>query len=181
MNIGEKIKKIRIAKNMKQSDLAEKVGISRVAIGNYERGDRIPKVEIAQKIANALDVSILDILEESDSEIALMNYLNDDLDQIKLICKTNPNCFDVYTCLSLISGAILNSLNYSTNSDYLRSYTLDVSSLLELLSILLSRNCYDGCTDEKYFNALNSLYDFINFQKDKLNSPNTINKIKEGE
>lgn len=57
MNIGEKIKDTRILKNMKQSDLAEKANVSRVAIGNYERNERIPTVEVIEKIARALGVS----------------------------------------------------------------------------------------------------------------------------
>lgn len=62
MNIGEKIKEIRLAKGMKQSDLAEKAGISRVAIGNYERGDRQPNIDILSKIATALDLDISDLV-----------------------------------------------------------------------------------------------------------------------
>lgn len=56
MNVGEKIKKTRLLKNMKQSDLAEKADISRVAIGNYERNERTPTVDVLEKIAIALDV-----------------------------------------------------------------------------------------------------------------------------
>lgn len=43
MTIGEKIKELRINKGLKQSELAEKAGVSRVAIGNYERNARQPR------------------------------------------------------------------------------------------------------------------------------------------
>lgn len=56
MNVGEKIKKTRLLKNMKQADLAEKADISRVAIGNYERNERTPTVDVIERIARALDV-----------------------------------------------------------------------------------------------------------------------------
>ncbi len=65
MNIGDNIKKLRIEKRLKQSELAEKSGISRVAIGNYERGDRIPNIEIVRKIANALEISLNKLLDGS--------------------------------------------------------------------------------------------------------------------
>lgn len=39
-------------------DLAEKSGISRVMIGKYERGEAVPSIEAAKKIAKALDVSL---------------------------------------------------------------------------------------------------------------------------
>lgn len=56
MNVGEKIKKTRLLKNMKQADLAEKADISRVAIGNYERNERTPTVDVIERIARSLDV-----------------------------------------------------------------------------------------------------------------------------
>ncbi|SHJ99295.1 Transcriptional regulator, contains XRE-family HTH domain [Hathewaya proteolytica DSM 3090] len=65
MSIGKKIKELRLSKNMKQSDLAEKSGISRVAIGNYERGDRIPKADVLSSIAAALGVSVYDLTMDS--------------------------------------------------------------------------------------------------------------------
>ncbi|MCH1964889.1 helix-turn-helix domain-containing protein [Paraclostridium sordellii] len=64
MSIGNNIKKIRNLKGLKQSELAELSDVSRVAIGNYERGERTPNVDILNKIANALDVSITDLLSE---------------------------------------------------------------------------------------------------------------------
>jgi transcriptional regulator with XRE-family HTH domain len=62
VNIGDKIKETRIKRGLKQSDLAEKAGISRVAIGNYERNDRQPGTEQIEKIANALEVSPVDLM-----------------------------------------------------------------------------------------------------------------------
>jgi len=56
LDVGEKIKKTRLLKNMKQADLAEKAEISRVAIGNYERNERTPTVDVIERIARALDV-----------------------------------------------------------------------------------------------------------------------------
>lgn len=57
MNFGEKLKLIRNERNMSQNDLAEKANISRVSIGNYERGDRVPTSDVLLKLANALGVS----------------------------------------------------------------------------------------------------------------------------
>ncbi|MCW6111626.1 helix-turn-helix domain-containing protein [Clostridium sporogenes] len=67
MNIGEKIKEIRLKQNLKQSELAEKAKISRVAVGNYERGDRIPNAEILQSIAKALGVKPYELMYDFES------------------------------------------------------------------------------------------------------------------
>lgn len=58
MNLGEKITKIRKQKNLSQGDLADKIGVSRDAIGKYERGDIMPTADKAKKIADILGVSL---------------------------------------------------------------------------------------------------------------------------
>lgn len=77
MDLGSIVKDLRKKKGMKQSELAEKAGISRVAVGNYERNERTPNVEILLKLANALDVPIMD----------LMNIPADDYNAIRDIAK----------------------------------------------------------------------------------------------
>lgn len=73
MAIKDRIRSVRMNKGLKQSDLAIKAGVSRVSIGNYERGDRIPPADVAVRLAKALDVPVnyllLGTLEEiSDDE-----------------------------------------------------------------------------------------------------------------
>lgn len=63
MSIGSNIKKFRLKQKLKQSELAEKAGISRVAIGNYERDERTPNAEILLKIAKALDVTLSELMD----------------------------------------------------------------------------------------------------------------------
>jgi transcriptional regulator with XRE-family HTH domain len=61
--ICNKIKKYRNDKGFTQEDLAEKVGVSRVYIGYVEQGRNTPSLEILEKIAKALKVSITDLLK----------------------------------------------------------------------------------------------------------------------
>jgi transcriptional regulator with XRE-family HTH domain len=49
---------LRKQKGWSQADLAKKTGISQVMVGKYERGDAIPSIEVAKKIADALEVSL---------------------------------------------------------------------------------------------------------------------------
>lgn len=55
--VGQNIRKCRIAKNMKQEDLAEKTGLSANYIGMIERGEKCPSLETFISILNALDAS----------------------------------------------------------------------------------------------------------------------------
>jgi DNA-binding XRE family transcriptional regulator len=58
MNIGDKITTLRKQKDMSQIDLGKAVGVSREIIGRYERNEVLPSIEVAAKIANALEVSL---------------------------------------------------------------------------------------------------------------------------
>ena len=57
-NIGERIIQLRKTKNWSQDDLAKQINASRIMIGNYERGDNSPSIEVLLKLARALDVSL---------------------------------------------------------------------------------------------------------------------------
>lgn len=53
-----RIKEIRQEKKLSQKDLAKKLNISQQAISLYEKGDREPKLETWQKLADFFDVPI---------------------------------------------------------------------------------------------------------------------------
>ena len=58
LSTGERIIQLRKAKKWSQEDLAKQVNSSRIMIGNYERGDNTPSVDVISKIASAFDVSV---------------------------------------------------------------------------------------------------------------------------
>ena len=49
---GKRIRKLRLEQNLKQKDLAAKLGISTSSVGMYEREERQPDVETLKKIAD---------------------------------------------------------------------------------------------------------------------------------
>ncbi len=58
MKIGEKINSLRKQKGLNRDELGKIVGTSGAVIGRYERDEITPSVEMAKKIADALDVSL---------------------------------------------------------------------------------------------------------------------------
>jgi transcriptional regulator with XRE-family HTH domain len=58
MDFGDNIMLIRKKKGLSQADLGKLIGTSGDVIGRYERGDIKPSIEVVQKIADALEVSI---------------------------------------------------------------------------------------------------------------------------
>ena len=59
--IGENIKQYRLQNGWTQQELGSKIGISKNAIGNYEKGFRSPKKDTMFDLANAFNISIDDL------------------------------------------------------------------------------------------------------------------------
>lgn len=57
------IKEIREAAGMSQESLAAASGVTRVSIARYEAGERVPSLEIAARIARALNCKIDDLMK----------------------------------------------------------------------------------------------------------------------
>ena len=58
VNTGKIISDLRKQKDWNQTELANSSGVSREMIGKYERGEAVPSIEAAKKIADALEVSL---------------------------------------------------------------------------------------------------------------------------
>jgi transcriptional regulator with XRE-family HTH domain len=58
MDLGTNITQLRKVKGMSRDDLGQEAGTSGAIIGRYERGEMMPSVEMAKKMADALEVSL---------------------------------------------------------------------------------------------------------------------------
>lgn len=65
--LGTRIKNKRLEQNLTQEQLAEKVELSAVYIGQIERGERKMTIETLVKLANSLNSSIEELLKDSTS------------------------------------------------------------------------------------------------------------------
>lgn len=79
MAFGDNLALIRKKKGLSQDELAKKVGTIAVTIGRYERNEIKPSIDIASKIAEALDVSLDYLVGHSDAilEKALVKKITD--------------------------------------------------------------------------------------------------------
>ena len=73
MNIGEKIKKLRTAKMMTQSELAG-TAITRNMLSQIENGVARPSLETVQYIASRLNISPGYLLSEGTDEQVFLKY-----------------------------------------------------------------------------------------------------------
>ena len=56
-NVGKRIREQRLMHNLTQVELAEKAGLSEMAIYSYETGKRLPALEPLVQLSNALNVT----------------------------------------------------------------------------------------------------------------------------
>lgn len=75
--IGENIKKLREKNGMSQSELAAKIGKSRTAVWQYERGDTIPRMGAIEEMARVFGVKKSAIIENR-IEYGFLNLATDD-------------------------------------------------------------------------------------------------------
>ena len=61
--LNNKLEEFRKASSLTQSELAEKVGVSRKSINSIENGIYIPTTVLALKIATALNCTIHDLFQ----------------------------------------------------------------------------------------------------------------------
>ena len=125
MNIGQKIKKLRLEKRMTQQELANKVNRSLRTIQLYESCKIEPRREILSSIYKALDNNTCENLNNGDViDIAL----NDSLIKQIVINMTNNNeisitklekC-DFEFITRMVKQSIINSINsINIKNDYL--------------------------------------------------------------
>lgn len=62
MSVGENIKRIRKANGIKQSEVADKLGVTAAAISAVENTAHKANLMTLARIANAMDVSLIDLM-----------------------------------------------------------------------------------------------------------------------
>jgi len=73
--IGEKIKQYRLKNGWTQQELGSRIGISKNAIGNYEKGIRSPKKDTMFDLASAFKISIDDLFPQIKKDSSTANPL----------------------------------------------------------------------------------------------------------
>jgi len=67
--IGKNIRKFRLARKLRQEDLAEKTDLTTNYIGMVERGEKIPSLETFIKIVNAYEKKYIELTEEDRAKV----------------------------------------------------------------------------------------------------------------
>ena len=77
MSFAEQIKLLRKKHNLKQNELAKKIGVTRQAYANYEQGTREPSMDIIKKLCILFDCTSDELLEiETEKDRQKVNINN---------------------------------------------------------------------------------------------------------
>lgn len=103
MRFGNRISQIRKSKNISQIKLAKLAGIHATVLSRYERGETTPAIDMANKLAKALDIS-LDYLV-GNVEVKLDQTLIDKILVMQNLPEEDQKCIN-YALDGLIQHAI---------------------------------------------------------------------------
>src|ERR1700758_3184222 len=67
MQIGAKLRELRLAKNLSQGDILKRTGLFRCYTSRVENGHSVPTVETLEKYAHALEIPLYRLFTDEDS------------------------------------------------------------------------------------------------------------------
>lgn len=126
MSIGENIKKWREYRNLKQTELAEMLGVSDKTVSSWEINRTEPKMGMVEKISSALRCKKTDIIGSDDSTTVEDSYqLSSEVRVIAQELNENPELCAIFR----ISGRKLID-NYGQLSDINKKKVINYSDNL---------------------------------------------------
>ena len=72
---GTTIKQLREKRNLTQAELAEKIGVSSKTVSKWETGRGLPDISLLQPLAQALGISVIELLNGEQIHITLPGYV----------------------------------------------------------------------------------------------------------
>lgn len=90
-SFGERLRKLRKAASLSQTQLAELIGVSLLTLFRWEKGERHPRTEDIKKLAKALHISEAELfLEQSGSWALRIEVANDFKQEVIDLTKKVP-------------------------------------------------------------------------------------------
>ena len=79
MEIGAKLRELRLAKNLSQGDIEKRTGLFRCYISRVENGYTVPTVDTLEKFAHALEIPLYRLFTDENSvEVPKLRQPKDD-------------------------------------------------------------------------------------------------------
>lgn len=176
MNIGQKLKNTRLTAGLTQESVAEKIGVSRQTISNWENDKSYPDIVNVIALSNLYSISLDELLKE---DLKMVKYLQESTDVVKSRQKLSKLVLVItYLVIWVLSivvfwlGGNQDAMGYSLVVFY---FALPISTLI--ISVFIGKG--DGWTNVKwlmllFFGIMNMLAPYFTFS---LSNMITFNKI----
>lgn len=125
---GGYLSRLRKERDMTQSELAEKLNLTRQAISKYETGDSFPDVSILVEIANIFHITLDDLIRAGEPTKGEAAILTDVANGVPSVAQSVE---DVRSIAPLLKPSILDSI-----SQGLARQGIDITSIVELAEFL---------------------------------------------
>ncbi len=163
LNIGEFITKIRKQKGMSQEDIAKALFIDKRKVSRWETGKSIPEAEIIPRLAEVLDVSIIELFACKEYPQSFINQFETKIKNLKTIKK-----IELRKKILLIIGILLGIFFGITAIYTFNNYgTVEVYSIKSLDKNFTIKGIYVRARDYQSFNI--STLKYIGDNRDNLN------------
>ena len=123
--LGEKIKKYREVKNIKQSEIADILGVSPATVSKYEAGTLEPSIESFKKLSELFEVSIDELLKDDAFDISKIDALEVLREQKDMKLKGN-----LYHNTQIVMTYNTNHIEGSTLSEEQTRYIFETNTLI---------------------------------------------------
>lgn len=129
MKFGRALSSLRKQADMTQSEVADRLNMSRQAVSKYERGESFPDISVLVMIAELFDVSLDDLIgygEPTDGESSLLQSIAQGNTDV-----VAENIADVVNLAPLLKPSILTKL-----SQQFERQGIDISDIIDLAEYL---------------------------------------------
>ena len=177
MNIGQKLKHTRLSAGLTQESVAEKIGVSRQTISNWENDRSYPDIVSVIALSNLYSISLDELLKE---DLKMVEYLQESTDVVKSRQKLSKLvlviAYLVIWALSIVVfwlGGNQDAMVYSLVAFY---FVLPISTLI--ISVFIGKG--DGWTNVKwlmllFFGTMNMLAPYFTFSLSNMIAFNKFN------
>lgn len=120
--IGRFIKTLRMKKDMTQSDLANKIGVTDRAISKWENGRGSPDISLLIPLSEALNVSVLELLsgekveDENSVVINIIKHKNKKIKVWKILFSSLINIIMLFMVITSTFGFIIPAIYENSNN-----------------------------------------------------------------
>ena len=147
MDIGKRIQEARQKANLTQEQSAEKLGVSRQTISNWENEKTYPDIISVVKMSDIYDISLDHLLKEEKTMSNYLNYLEKSTNVVKSKNKL-AKLILIITYLAIWAIALIVFWFFTSGSDAMGYSLMFLWFLLPVatvvLSFLIGRNDYWG-------------------------------------